>query len=83
MKCNFVGREYELGALQRLTDKRTASLVVVTGRRRIGKSRLIEEFAGGNERYRHVAISGLAPQRGITPASQRSALRSKSVLPAI
>jgi AAA+ ATPase superfamily predicted ATPase len=73
MKCNFVGREYELGALQRLTDKRTASMVVVTGRRRIGKSRLIEEFAERNKRYRHVSISGLAPQHGITPSSQRSA----------
>jgi AAA+ ATPase superfamily predicted ATPase len=77
MKCGFVGREYELAALQRLTGKTTASMVVVTGRRRIGKSRLIDEFAQRNERYRHVFISGLAPQRGITPAVQRSAFANQ------
>lgn len=77
MKCGFVGREHELDALQRLTNKLTASMMVVTGRRRIGKSRLIEEFAERNKRYRHVAISGLAPQRGITPAVQRSAFANQ------
>ncbi len=77
MKCGFVGREYELGALQRLTAKRAASMIVVTGRRRIGKSRLIDEFAKRNERYQHVAIAGLAPQRGITPSSQRAAFANQ------
>ena len=34
----FVGREEELSKLQILRDKKTASLVAVKGRRRIGKS---------------------------------------------
>lgn len=73
MKCKFVGREYELEALQSLTEKNAASLVVVTGRRRIGKSRLVEEFAARHKRYETVFISALAPQPGVTPVAQRMA----------
>ncbi|MGD0665519.1 MAG: ATP-binding protein [Rhabdochlamydiaceae bacterium] len=40
----FVGRKKELKELNALLNKKTASLVVVKGRRRIGKSRLLEEF---------------------------------------
>jgi len=73
MKCRFVGREYELDALQSLTEKRAASLAIITGRRRIGKSRLVEQFASRNSELRRVFISALAPQPGITPARQRQA----------
>ncbi len=41
----FVGRAHELTLLTRFLKKKTASLIVIKGRRRIGKSRLIEEFA--------------------------------------
>lgn len=41
----FIGRQRELKQLKTLLDRNIASLVVVKGRRRIGKSRLIEEFA--------------------------------------
>ena len=41
----FVGRNRELALLKRFINKRIASLLVIRGRRRIGKSRLIEEFA--------------------------------------
>ena len=41
----FIGRSIELAQLNDLLQKKTSSLVVVKGRRRIGKSRLIEEFA--------------------------------------
>jgi len=39
----FVGREKEIKSLSELWEKETASLVVCRGRRRIGKSTLIEE----------------------------------------
>ena len=39
------GREDLLGQLGDLLKKRTASLVTCRGRRRIGKSTLVEEFA--------------------------------------
>ncbi|MDP6354223.1 MAG: AAA family ATPase [Planctomycetota bacterium] len=73
MKCRFIGRDYELETLQGLVEKQAASLVVITGRRRIGKSRLIEEFAERNGKYRHASISALAPQPGITPELQKKA----------
>lgn len=67
-KSLFVGREGPLKKLQSLFVKKTASLVVVRGRRRIGKSRLIEEFAKDS---RFLLFSGLAPTSKTTAQSQR------------
>jgi len=55
----FIGRSKELGALAQLRKKNTSSLVVVTGRRRIGKSSLIREFSKQNKRY--LEFTGLPP----------------------
>jgi hypothetical protein len=41
----FIGRKSELERLKALYKKKSSSLVVVKGQRRIGKSRLIGEFA--------------------------------------
>jgi len=54
----FIGRSSELKELNNLLEKRTASLVVLQGRRRIGKSRLIEEFAKNRSFY---IFSGIPP----------------------
>ena len=64
----FVGREEELQHLRMLLKKKTASLAVIRGRRRVGKSRLVEEFAKDTLFYRFV---GLFPGEGITAQSQR------------
>lgn len=64
----FIGREVELQALKDLFSKKTASLVVIKGRRRIGKTRLIEEFTKDKSFFRFV---GLAPTDGVTAQSQR------------
>lgn len=40
---NFIGRKHELSLLEDLYTKNSASLVVIKGRRRVGKSRLVEE----------------------------------------
>jgi len=71
---HFYGRKDELAGLSALTQKATASLVAVTGRRRNGKSRLIEEFARQNRRYRFLALSALPPEPGVTEAVQRDAI---------
>lgn len=63
----FVGRDYELDLLKNCLKKNTASLVVCRGRRRIGKSTLIQEFAKKNKFYE---LYGLAPREGITNADQ-------------
>lgn len=64
----FIGREKELEELSLLWERRMASLVVIKGRRRIGKSRLIEEFARGKNFLR---FEGIAPTRKTTAKMQR------------
>ncbi len=65
----FIGRREELDALKSLLEKKSASLVTVQGRRRIGKSRLIEEFAKNHTFYEFL---GIAPHKGTTANSQRA-----------
>ena len=67
----FIGRKQELEKLQALHHKAIPSLVVVKGRRRIGKSRLITEFASKSPKHRLWNFTGLAPQEGITAQTQR------------
>src|SRR3989338_3217618 len=66
----FVGRDNELRRLEDLSKSGRACLVVIKGRRRIGKSRLAEEF--GKDKV-FLPFSGLAPVRGVTAENQRSA----------
>lgn len=68
MTTPFYGRQAEIRELKALQEKEAASLVVIQGRRRIGKSRLVEEFAKNQKFYR---FSGLAPAEGITASKQR------------
>lgn len=65
----FVGRQKEIAELKQLLGKKSASVAVIKGRRRIGKSRLVEEFARGTPFY---AFEGLAPQKGVTAQMQRN-----------
>ncbi|MCX6990831.1 MAG: hypothetical protein NTX49_07215 [Chlamydiae bacterium] len=65
----FIGRKQELKELKLLLSKKTAALVVIKGRRRIGKSRLIEEFAKGKNFLR---FEGVAPTRQTTAQAQRA-----------
>lgn len=65
----FIGREIEMARLKGLLDKKSASLIVVRGRRRIGKSRLLAEF--GNE-MKSYFFSGNPPVRKTTAQTQRN-----------
>jgi len=67
----FIGRTQELERLEALHKKSTPSLVVVKGRRRIGKSRLIAEFSSKHKKNVLWSFTGLAPQDGMTSQSQR------------
>ena len=69
MSLPFIGRQVELQALSKLFKKNVASLVVVQGRRRIGKSRLIQEFAKKHTFYQ---FSGLPPTDEATAQSQKN-----------
>lgn len=66
--AKFVGREEELKKLRGLFQKDSASLAVIRGRRRIGKSRLIEEFAKNKKAF---TFAGLPPNKKTTIGSQR------------
>jgi hypothetical protein len=65
----FIGRKKELESLIGLSHKKNASLVVIRGRRRIGKSRLAEEFA--KTFTKSIILSGIPPTEGVTAADQR------------
>jgi len=65
----FVGRRHELEELQALLKKRTASLVVIKGRRRVGKTRLLEEFVKDKKSF---FLRGLAPTNKTTAQDQRN-----------
>lgn len=67
----FIGRTQELKRLKTLHDKKIPALVAIKGRRRIGKSRLIAEFASQNTQYTLWDFSGLAPSDGMTAQTQR------------
>lgn len=65
----FIGREAEMSRLKGLVDKNSASLIVVRGRRRIGKSRLLAEFGKDMKSF---FFSGNPPVHETTAQSQRN-----------
>ena len=67
----FIGRKRELERLKALYKKTTPSLCVVKGRRRIGKSRLIAEFAKTSNAQTFWSFAGIAPEDGISAQQQR------------
>ena len=65
----FFGREAYLDKLDALWRKSTSSFVVVAGRRRIGKSTLVEEFAARSN-CEFIEIVGLPPDEKMTNQKQ-------------
>lgn len=60
MSC-FIGRQEEIKRMRDLQSKRAASFILVKGRRRIGKSRLIKEFSQYFDYF--YSFSGLPPSK--------------------
>ena len=75
-KFTFFGRDDILEQLGSLFDKRTASLVTCRGRRRIGKSTLVREFALRSG-ARFIKLEGLRPEPGMSNADQLSFFATK------
>lgn len=63
MSTTFIGRKKELAQLNLLLKKEASSLVVIKGRRRIGKSRLIQEFG---KNLNILTFSGIPPSQKTT-----------------
>jgi len=80
----FIGRKAEIRELRALQAIPRAKLVIVEGRRRVGKSRLVEEFARGQKFYRFI---GLAPTPETDAQTQRNEflrqLSEQTDLPAV
>src|SRR5215467_3307568 len=70
---SFIGREVERKKLDSLSNSNKSVLVVLKGRRRIGKSRLVSEFAKDKAL---LSFAGLAPIKGMTAQDQRNAFAS-------
>lgn len=69
VKTPFFGRKYELELMQRLLKKKTSSLIVIKGRRRIGKSRLALEFS---KFFDHSYIlTGFPPKKEVTDQQEK------------
>lgn len=68
MTDQFIGRQAEIRTFKNLLKKKSASLAVIKGRRRIGKSRLISEFCKG---HRTLNFMGLPPDESTTALTQR------------
>ncbi len=67
----FIGREAELKKLKEFQARKVAGLIVVCGRRRVGKSTLIEYFAKQTSSKKlFLEFYGLAPRKGLTTQNQ-------------
>ena len=73
---DFYGREAEFAQLDGLWAKSVASLVTCRGRRRIGKSTLVEEFACRSG-ARFLKLEGLRPKPGMSEVDQLSFFAAK------
>lgn len=71
----FIGRQRELDLLKKLASKKTASFVICKGRRRIGKSRLIQEF--GKTVPCYLEFQGLPPREGACNQDQLDAFATQ------
>ena len=71
MRTPLIGRITELNQLAKQRGKGAASLVVLSGRRRIGKSSLVQEY--GRSFAKFCQFQGLAPRPGIRMQDQLNA----------
>lgn len=53
----MIGREIERNKLQKAIDRNRAQIAVVYGRRRVGKTFLVNEFFANNFAFKHTAVS--------------------------
>jgi hypothetical protein len=68
----FIGRKEELEDLKSLKERKKSSLVIIKGRRRIGKSRLVKEFYEKNKsKYKFYSFAGNAPSPSTTSEDQK------------
>ena len=62
----FIGRDLEIQELNKLYQSPEAKLVVIYGRRRVGKSRLVEQFMRGKKHLRFEGLERLRTKAQLT-----------------
>ncbi|MCK4608977.1 MAG: AAA family ATPase [Gammaproteobacteria bacterium] len=80
LMSEFIGRKKELQILTKFLRKTTSSLLIVKGRRRVGKSTLVNEFAKMHK-LDFLPFSGLPPTLEITAQDQRDEFVTQLGLP--
>lgn len=79
----FVGRDNEIKTLHNLRCSKKAELAIIYGRRRIGKSTLLEKISTDKNDFYFEAIKGLSKHRQIAHfLKQLHEITGKKVLPA-
>ncbi|MBF0363309.1 MAG: ATPase [Oligoflexia bacterium] len=73
----FIGRGRELKLLNGLLKKNTATLIAITGRRRIGKSSLLIKFGQQKEFKKYIHLQGLAPRPELSYREQLQHIRKE------
>ena len=74
----IIGREKEVRVLNELYDRESAELVAVYGRRRVGKTYLIDEVFSGRITFRHAGLSPVEHMNG-NSETQRVHLKDQLV----
>lgn len=79
----FIGRKKELESLELLLKKKSASRVVIRGRRRVGKGRLIKEFVSDKKIWCiRLDLTTPSPTMKLPLATYKNAIRVHQVNPA-
>ena len=73
----IIGREKEIQKLQELYEHNEAELIAIYGRRRVGKTYLVDEVFNGKFSFRHAGLSPIEYQRKDTAPRRRSRLKEQ------
>ena len=68
--CTIIGRKQEIAELNRYHDSGRPEFVAVYGRRRVGKTFLVNEVLGDSMVFRHTGLSPYDRKRRVTLKDQ-------------
>ena len=71
----MIGRKKEIEEFNRILNSDRAQLVAVYGRRRVGKTYLVDETFKGNITFRHAGLSPVEVERGASISPLKAQLK--------
>ena len=72
-KKNFIGREFEFQRLKKIAESKESSIIVMYGRRRIGKTELLEQAFKDRNILKFEGIEGLSEKEQLVNAMEQLA----------